>query len=74
MLAADCCYIEESFPLLLRTLQDLIGEGTVCWFCFKKRRRADREMVRLLRREFRVVEVEGKWKREGVFVFEVRMR
>ena len=41
LLAADCVYFEPAFPLLQQTLQDLIGPGTTCYFCFKKRRRAD---------------------------------
>ena len=74
VLAADCCYIEESFPLLLKTLQDLIGEETVCYFCYKKRRKADREMVRMLKKAFEVVEVEGVWQRESIFLYEIRRR
>ena len=72
--AADCCYLEESFPLLLKTLKGLIGEESVCYFCYKKRRRADREMIRLLKKVFTVVEVQGKWQREAMFIYEIRRR
>ncbi|KAK0326803.1 Protein-lysine N-methyltransferase efm6 [Friedmanniomyces endolithicus] len=41
VLAADCVYFEPAFPLLLQTLEELIGLETVCYFCFKRRRRAD---------------------------------
>lgn len=71
LLAADCCYIEASFPLLLSTMKDLIGKDTICFFCYKKRRRADRDMIRMLMKEFAVAEVEGEWKREGMFVYEI---
>lgn len=33
LLAADCCYFEPSFPLLVKSMEDLIGESTVCYFC-----------------------------------------
>lgn len=71
LLAADCCYIEASFPLLLSTMKALIGKQTICFFCYKKRRRADKEMICLLTKEFAVVEIEGEWQRERVFVYEI---
>ncbi len=71
LLAADCCYIEASFPLLLSTMKALIGKETICFFCYKKRRRADKEMISLLMKEFAVVEVEGEWQRERMFVYEI---
>ena len=74
MLAADCCYIEESFPLLLQTMKDLIGEVTVCYFCYKKRRKADKEMSRMLKKAFEVIEVEGPWQRQGMFLYEIRRK
>jgi hypothetical protein len=37
--AADCVYYEPAFPLLEKTLIDLIGDNTVVYFCFKRRRR-----------------------------------
>lgn len=57
LLAADCVYFEPAFPLLLETMRTLIGEKTVCYFCFVKRRRADVGFLRRLRRIFDVREV-----------------
>lgn len=57
ILAADCVYFEPAFPLLLQTLTDMVGPETVCYFVFKKRRRADLGFVRLLRKGFDVGEV-----------------
>jgi len=73
ILAADCVYFEPAFPLLQRTLQDLIGENTVCYFCFKKRRRADLNFVKVIKKMFDVQEVEDDpekevWCREGLFL------
>ncbi|KAF2662277.1 hypothetical protein K491DRAFT_585652 [Lophiostoma macrostomum CBS 122681] len=64
ILAADCVYFEPAFPLLQKTLQDLIGENTVCYFCFKKRRRADLQFMKVARKMFRVVEVDDDGDRE----------
>lgn len=58
VLAADCVYFEPAFPLLQKTLQDLIGENTVCYFCFKKRRRADMHFVKTMKKMFDVKVVE----------------
>ncbi|KAK5104113.1 Protein-lysine N-methyltransferase efm6 [Lithohypha guttulata] len=58
VLAADCVYFEPAFPLLLQTLQDLIGPSTVCYFCFKKRRKADMRFIRDMNKTFKVEEVE----------------
>ena len=52
-------------------MKDLIGKQTVCYFCYKKRRRADKEMTRMLKRAFDVVEFEGNWQKEGMFVFKI---
>jgi len=72
ILAADCVYFEPAFPLLQQTLQDLIGEKTVCYFCFKKRRRADLQFVKAAKKMFEVVEVDdvdkGIYSREGLFL------
>jgi protein N-lysine methyltransferase METTL21A len=57
VLAADCVYFEPAFPLLLKTLIELIGPETVCWFCFKRRRRADMGFARDLKKHFQVLEV-----------------
>lgn len=72
VLAADCVYFEPAFPLLLDTLKDLIGEGTACWFCFKRRRRADMGFAKDLKKAFTVVEivprtgVDDDWTRENL--------
>ncbi|KAF2872398.1 putative methyltransferase-domain-containing protein [Massariosphaeria phaeospora] len=58
ILAADCVYFEPAFPLLQKTLKDLIGENTVCYFCFKKRRRADLQFMKVAKKMFEVNEVE----------------
>lgn len=76
VLAADCVYFEPAFPLLLETLGRLIGEETVCYFCFKKRRRADMTFMKAARKGFEVREVRddperGVWEREGVFMYVV---
>jgi hypothetical protein len=57
ILAADCVYFEPAFPLLRQTLKDLIGDKTVCYFCFKKRRRADLTFMKAARKMFDVREV-----------------
>lgn len=74
LLAADCAYFEPSFPLLLNTLKLLIGINTILWFCYKKRRKADKVMVRMLKKTFNVREVKGTWEQDGIWLFEVRER
>lgn len=54
ILAADCIYFEPAFPLLLQTLQDLIGERTVCYFCSVKRRKADVHFMKAAKKLFDV--------------------
>ncbi|TKA78171.1 hypothetical protein B0A55_03908 [Friedmanniomyces simplex] len=74
VLAADCVYFEPAFPLLLQTLEELLrGEGSVCYFCFKRRRRADMQFLRAARRGFVVGDVgddpEGEgYARENIFL------
>ncbi|EON62862.1 hypothetical protein W97_02087 [Coniosporium apollinis CBS 100218] len=73
ILAADCVYFEPAFPLLQRTLQDLIGERSVCFFCFKKRRRADMNFVKAIKKMFTVEEVSDDpekevYARENIFL------
>jgi len=58
ILAADCVYFEPAFPLLQQTMTDLIGENTVCYFCFKRRRRADLHFMKTAKKQFDVQEVE----------------
>lgn len=64
ILAADCVYYEPAFPLLLQTLRELIGPGTVCFFCFKKRRRADVQFMKAARKSFVITDVEDDPDRE----------
>jgi hypothetical protein len=73
LLAAECVYFEPAFPLLQQTLKDLIGDNTVCYFCFKKRRRADLGFMKVARKMFDVEEVDddpdkGVWSRENLFL------
>jgi len=74
LLAADCCYLEATFPLLLSTMEDLIGAQTVCYFCYKRRRRADKEMMKMMSKVFEVREIEGRWQKERVFLYEIRRK
>ena len=53
-------------------METLMGQGTVCFFCYKRRRRADREVIRRLGKMFEVEEVKGEWDRDGVFLYEIR--
>ncbi|KAF2092361.1 hypothetical protein NA57DRAFT_82390 [Rhizodiscina lignyota] len=84
ILAADCVYFEPAFPLLQSTLSDLLGSNTVCWFCFKRRRRADMGFARELRKRFEVAEVGAddvdgaevkreadEWRRENIHLYRI---
>ncbi|OCK80892.1 hypothetical protein K432DRAFT_327426 [Lepidopterella palustris CBS 459.81] len=76
ILAADCVYFEPAFPLLQKTLADLIGEKTICYFCFKKRRRADLHFMKAVRKKFDVKEVDddpdkGVYERESIFLYQI---
>lgn len=73
ILAADCVYFEPAFPLLLQTMLELIGPDTTCYFCFKKRRRADLRFVKDAKKVLEVEDVMDDpdrelWSREGLFV------
>lgn len=76
ILAADCCYYEPAFPLLLKTLEDLLGAASdaCCYFCFKKRRKADLGFVKMAKKRFKVTDgglddpQRGIWQREGIFL------
>ncbi len=78
VLAADCVYFEPAFPLLLKTLKDLIGPATMCYFCFKKRRKADMRFIRDMMKTFDVEQVayDGREadQREGLFLYQVQQR
>lgn len=74
VLAADCVYFEPSFPLLQATLRDILGENTVCYFCFKKRRRADFQFIKTAKKMFDVTEVQDNqdkevYARENIFLY-----
>lgn len=71
ILAAECVYFEPAFPLLQQTMKDLIGPNTICYFCFKKRRRADMNFVKVMKKMFTVEPVEDDpdkptWSRENL--------
>lgn len=78
VLAADCVYFEPAFPLLLQTLTDLIGPNTMCYFCFKKRRKADMRFIRDMRKKFLVREIEYEDReanqKEGIHLLEVNSK
>ncbi|OCH95857.1 hypothetical protein OBBRIDRAFT_822511 [Obba rivulosa] len=58
ILAADCVYFEPAFPLLVKTLADLVSDdATEVLFCYKKRRKADKRFFTLLKKEFIWAEV-----------------
>lgn len=63
-LTADCVYFEPAFPLLQQTLRDLIGPSTICYFCYKRRRRADQHFMRKVKKEFLVEDVDDDPDRE----------
>lgn len=76
ILAADCVYFEPAFPLLKDTLIDLIGEETVCYFCFKKRRKADWRFVRMISKVLDVREISDDvnrnlYSKDGIFLFKI---
>ncbi|TDL29776.1 hypothetical protein BD410DRAFT_686022, partial [Rickenella mellea] len=67
ILAADCVYFEPAFPLLVRTLVDLVPICTEpdagahqpeVLFCYKKRRKADKRFFILLKKHFEWKQVE----------------
>lgn len=73
LLAADCVYFEPAFPLLLKTMKELIGPGTVCYFCMKKRRKADMRFIKDMKKTFLVVDVEddpnkSTWTKEAIML------
>ena len=79
ILAADCVYFEPAFPLLISTLQELIGPESVCYFCFKRRRRADLRFMKLARKIFDVNEIHDdpdaeNYKRENISLYSIRAK
>jgi hypothetical protein len=74
LLAADCVYFEPAFPLLEKTLEDLIGDNTICYFSFRKRRRADLHFIKSIKRIFDVEEVQDdpnkdQYEKRAIFLF-----
>lgn len=70
-------YFEPAFPLLQRTLADLLSlrPEAVVYFCFKKRRRADMQFLKQTRKRFSVAEIDDDerpvWSRQGLFMFAI---
>ncbi len=74
LLAADCVYFEPAFPLLQQSLLALIGPNTVCYFCFKKRRKADLRFMTAINKQLAVEPVEDDpdaavYRRENIFLY-----
>ncbi|KAL4783247.1 putative methyltransferase-domain-containing protein [Aspergillus varians] len=79
ILAADCVYFEPAFPLLISTLKDLLGPDSVCYFCFKRRRRADLRFLKLAKKAFQVFEINDDphsepYKRENIHLYTIRSK
>ncbi|PGG98307.1 hypothetical protein GX51_06869 [Blastomyces parvus] len=80
ILAADCVYFEPAFPLLLSTLQSLLSSShSLCYFCFKKRRRADLRFMKQAKKLFNVVEVKDDpdrdhYLKENIFLYIIMKR
>lgn len=77
ILAADCVYFEPAFPLLITTLQDLLGPDSVCYFCFKRRRRADLRFIRMAKKVFEFEEIRDDpsattYNRDNIFIYTIR--
>ena len=51
-----------------------MGKDTLCYFCYKKRRRADKDMIRRLSKLFEVEKMKGRWEENGVFLYEIKKR
>ncbi|KAJ3472738.1 hypothetical protein NLG97_g10753 [Lecanicillium saksenae] len=75
ILAGECVYFEPAFPLLMQTLKDLLAlnPDAVIFFCFKKRRRADMQFVKMARKAFTVEEIFDQdrpvFSRQSLFLF-----
>ncbi|TWU72415.1 hypothetical protein ED733_002402 [Metarhizium rileyi] len=80
IIAAECVYFEPAFPLLMETLRNLFalnGEAVV-YFCFKKRRRADMQFVKMAKKAFVVEELFDEdrpvFRRQSLFLFSFKCR
>jgi protein N-lysine methyltransferase METTL21A len=79
VLAADCIYFEPAFPLLISTLQRLLGPQTICYFCFKRRRRADLRCIKMIKKLFSCEEICSfsnceEYNRENLFLYKIQSR
>lgn len=78
ILAADCVYFEPAFPLLIATLRDLLGPHSLCFFCFKRRRRADLRFMKMAKKTFDVQEVHDPhasvYERSNIFLYTIRIK
>ncbi|RAH74674.1 uncharacterized protein BO66DRAFT_388149 [Aspergillus aculeatinus CBS 121060] len=77
ILAADCVYFEPAFPLLISTLKDLLGPESICYFCFRKRRRADLRFMKMAKKLFIIDEIQDDpdaqtYRRENIFLYAMR--
>lgn len=78
VLAAECVYFEPAFPHLMKTLTELLAlnEEAVVYFCFKKRRRADMQFVKMARRAFAVEELvdedRPQFQRQAIHLYSLR--
>jgi len=78
VLAADCVYFEPAFALLHQTLLDLIGPETVCYFCFKRRRRADLQFIKTIKKTFEVRHIDddsdkASYTKDNIFLYVVAL-
>ena len=78
ILAADCVYFEPAFPLLLQTLADLVGPETVCYFCLKKRRKADWRFIKQMQKQFDTSQISYSGReddqRASIYLYEVKRK
>ncbi|KAJ5081419.1 hypothetical protein NUU61_009683 [Penicillium alfredii] len=79
ILAADCVYFEPAFPLLISTLKGLLGPRSVCYFCFKRRRRADLRFMKMAKKVFDIQEIDDDpdaktYNRENIFLYTLRAK
>ncbi|KAJ5373570.1 hypothetical protein N7517_005576 [Penicillium concentricum] len=79
IIAADCVYFEPAFPLLITTLQDLLGPNSVCYFCYKRRRRADMRFMKMAKKAFEMEPVlddpgADGYNRENIFLYTIRAK
>jgi protein N-lysine methyltransferase METTL21A len=80
IIAAECVYFEPAFPLLMQTLRDLfeLNNDATVYFCFKKRRRADMQFVKMAKKAFVVEELFDEdrpiFSRQSLFLFSFTSR